>query len=470
MIAIYRVELSFAVQTSRARKPIVDEQFTARAMIGTRMVVASPRSSKAVTPKTTDAQTSAPFSWPADTSSKAKLRQAQITALREQIQSWMFDHALPFWAANGVDTVNGGFVEQLTLDGRDAAATFKRTRVTARQVYVFSHARLLGWDDAGGAARSGIDFLINRTWQGTSGGFARTASRNGDVLDPTLDLYDHAFVLFAFAWRHRAEGDSLSRDWMHRTLDFIETRFRHPGGEGFWHEFPPAGYRLQNPHMHLTEGCLAAFESTGEARFAEASGRLVALFQNHLFDRATGTLREYYDDSWRPAPGEKGREVEPGHMLEWAWILNQARKLINVDTGDDIRALVAFAEQHGADPVSGATYNAVRDDGLPLDRGSRIWPNTERIKAAIALHESAGVDPWPVIAQSSQLLLSRYLGREPAGTWMDAFDAAGQQAAKVVPASSLYHLFMAFTEVLRISAPEQAAPVETPDTRNRRTI
>ena len=131
---------------------------------------------------------------------------------------------------------------------------------------------------------------------------------------------------------------------------------------------------------------------------------------------------------------------------------------------------MAFAEQHGADPVSGATYNAVRDDGLPLDRGSRIWPNTERIKAAIALHESAGVDPWPVIAQSSQLLLSRYLGREPAGTWMDAFDAAGQQAAKVVPASSLYHLFMAFTEVLRISAPEQAAPVETPDTRNRRTI
>jgi mannose/cellobiose epimerase-like protein (N-acyl-D-glucosamine 2-epimerase family) len=439
-------------------------------MIGTRMVVASPRTSKAVTPKTTDTQTSALFSWPADTSSTAKPRQTQITELREQIRSWMFDHALPFWAANGVDTVNGGFVEQLTLDGRDAGASFKRTRVTARQTYVFSQARLLGWSDAGGTALNGMDFLINRTWQGTSGGFARTVSRTGDVLDPTPDLYDHAFVLFAFAWRHRAEGDSLSRDWMHRTLDLIETRFRHPGGAGFWHELPPAGHRLQNPHMHLTEACLAAYESTGEARFAEAARRLVALFQNHLFDRATGTLREYYNDAWRPVPGETGRHVEPGHMLEWAWILNQARKLINVDTGDDIRALVAFAEQHGVDRASGATYNTIRDDGLPLDRGSRIWPNTERIKAAVALHESAGVDPWPMIEQSSRLLLSRYLGREPTGTWMDAFDASGRQTAKVVPASSLYHLVMAFTEVLRISAPEMAAPVETPDTRNRRVI
>ncbi|OYW97066.1 MAG: hypothetical protein B7Z12_22235 [Caulobacter vibrioides] len=334
----------------------------------------------------------------------------------------MFERALPFWAWNGIDSADGGYVEQLTLDGRDAGVAFKRTRVTARQVYTFSHARVLGWDGGGDKAATGIDFLINRAWQGPDKGFARTVSRKGEVIDPTPDLYDHAFALFAFAWRHRAHRDMQSRDWMHRTLDFIETHMDHH-----------------------------ALEASGEARFAEASGRLVQLFQKRLLDRSTGMLPEYFTDDWRRVPGEEGRLVEPGHMMEWAWILNQARKLIGADTADDIRALAGLAERIGVDPVSGITYNAVRNDGTPLDKGSRTWPNTERIKAAVALFELDGVDPAGVINEAGGLLLSRYLTRDPLGTWMDAFDANGNDAARVVPASTLYHIFLAFAEVLRIA-------------------
>jgi mannose/cellobiose epimerase-like protein (N-acyl-D-glucosamine 2-epimerase family) len=363
----------------------------------------------------------------------------------------MFDKALPFWAANGIDTVHGGVVEQLTLDGRDAGAAFKRTRVAARQVYAFSHARLLGWDGSVDIARSGVDFLINQTWQGSDGGFARLMTREGRVLDPTPDLYDHAFVLCAFAWRYRTERDRLSYDWMHRTLDFIETHLRHPSGQGFWHCQPPTGWRLQNPHMHLTEACLAAFESTGERRFADASRRLIELFDQRLFDKAAGVLPEFFDDDWRPVAGEEGRRVEPGHMFEWAWILNQGRVLLGVESCDLIRHLVQFGEQHGVDRATGVTYNLIHNDGEPVDRGSRIWPNTERIKAAIALFESDDVEPWGVIEQSARLLFARYLSHTPSGTWMDAIDETGRDAASVVPASTLYHILLAFSEVLRIS-------------------
>ena len=137
--------------------------------------------------------------------------------------------------------------------------------------------------------------------------------------------------------------------------------------------------------------------------------------------------------------------------MEWAWILNSARKLLAIDTAAEIRGLIRFAETHGVDPVSSATYNSVRDDGAPLDRGSRTWPNNERIKAAIALWELDGVDPWPVIGSSCQLLMQRYLTHDPAGMWIDAFDADGRADAHTVPASTLYHIFLAFAEVLRIS-------------------
>ena len=112
---------------------------------------------------------------------------------------------------------------------------------------------------------------------------------------------------------------------------------------------------------------------------------------------------------------------------------------------------VRFAEAHGVDAATGMTYNSVRDDGVALDAGSRSWPNCERIKAAIALWELDGVEPGPVIDAAAGVLLRRYLAREPAGIWMDAFDAEGHEAARTVPASTLYHVFLAFAEVLRVT-------------------
>ena len=375
----------------------------------------------------------------------------RATATTAAIRSWMFDVALPFWADHGVDQKNGGYVEQLTLDGADAGIPFKRTRVACRQIYVFSHAATLGWSRGNDLAAHGVDFLTQHAWIGPQKGFARTLTHSGEPLDATPDLYDLAFVLFAFAWRHKAMRDALSLQWLHRTLDFIEAHMRHPGGLGYWHELPPNGWRLQNPHMHMTEACLAAYEATGEQRFADKAKRLIDLFGSKFFDMRSGTLAEYFTDDWSRAPGEEGRVVEPGHQLEWAWILNVARKQLKLDSADMIRALVKFAETHGVDKATNVTFNSVHDDGAPIDRGSRSWPNTERLKAAVAMWELDGVDPSPVFEGSGKLLLDRYLGRQPAGTWMDAFDADGKPLNKTVPASTLYHVFLAFAEVLRIS-------------------
>lgn len=363
----------------------------------------------------------------------------------------MFEAALPWWAAHGLDRQDGGYVEHMTLDGRDGRAAFKRTRVTARQIYAFSHAYVLGFADGAELARHGFDFLVTRTWNGPENGFARRLSRTGGALDPTPDLYDHAFCLHAFAWFHRATGDPAARDWMHRTLDFVESHLRHPSGDGFHEELPPPGMRQQNPHMHLAEATLACCAATGEARFATLARELATMFARWFFDPATATLAEVFTDDWQRAPGDEGRQVEPGHHFEWAWILDCCRRDLGIDLSPQVRAAVRFAEQHGIDPVSHATYNVVRDDGVPLDRGSRTWPNTERLKAAVALLELDGTDPTPVFDETCTLLLERYLGNAPAGTWIDAFDGAGRPIADTIPASTLYHLFLAFAEVLRVA-------------------
>jgi N-acylglucosamine 2-epimerase/mannose-6-phosphate isomerase len=366
------------------------------------------------------------------------------------VRHWMFEQALPFWAERGIDRTFGGYVEQLKLDGSDAAVDFKRVRVMARQVYVFSHAALMGHSQYGDLARLGYDYLIDKAWQGPDLGWARLLDRQGRVKDPTPDLYDHAFVLFALGWYFRLTGDREVLTWALRTVDFLTIHMRHPDERGYVAQLPAAGYRKQNPHMHLLEAALANLEASGDERFLALAKEMASLFRDHFYDGATQTLAENFNDDWQRAPGKDGRAIEPGHHFEWAWLLAGYQRLVGGDMKQLARDLVTFAETHGVDPQSGATFTLVRDDGLALDRSSRTWPNTERIQAWVAMFELEGRDPRPAFAQSSQLLLKRYLSHAPPGTWIDHFGADGAPQAHAIPASTLYHIFIAFAEMLRV--------------------
>lgn len=373
------------------------------------------------------------------------------------VHHWLFEEALPFWAEHGVDHIRGGYTEHLRLDGGDAVVAFKRIRVICRQIYVFSHAAMLGWPDGLALARHGYEFLTAKAW--LNPGWARTVDPAGRVLDPTPDLYDHAFALFALGWFYRASGDPGALDWSLRTLDFLDRHMRHPGGVGFLTVKPESGPRQQNPHMHLLEAALINLNVSGETRFRALADEIVDLFDNCFYDTATQTLAENFNSDWSRAAGLAGRTTEPGHQFEWAWILAGYQRATGRDMSASVRGLVTFAETHGVDRTTGITFNSVRDDGAPLDRGSRVWPNSERIQAAVAMFELDGRDPRPIFEQSGRLLLDRFLAHVPSGTWIDAIDADGRPQSDKVPASTLYHLVIAFAEMLRVEKPVEACVV-----------
>jgi mannose/cellobiose epimerase-like protein (N-acyl-D-glucosamine 2-epimerase family) len=364
-----------------------------------------------------------------------------------EVRAWMFDSALPLWGNAGVDHARGGFFEELDFAGRPTAVPFKRTRVIARQIYTFSHASLLGWAPGAALSTRGYEYLVDKAWLGPDQGWARRLTEHGAVLDPAPDLYDLAFVLFALAWRFRISGDREALAHAHATLAFIDRSMRAADGQGFLHTLPPTGPRLQNPHMHLLEAHLAAFEASADQRFLDHARELVRLFGTRFFDGRT--LGEYFSDDWQRLPDERGRIIEPGHHFEWAWILASYQRFAGVDLGREIEALVRFAEEYGVDPARQVTFNQVQDDGTPLDRGSRTWPNTERIKGHLAMFERFGRPP-DAAAGSARLLLDRYLDVVPRGSWIDHFDASGRPVSTAAPTSTLYHVFLAFAELLRL--------------------
>lgn len=377
-------------------------------------------------------------------------RGRRLAARIADARAWMCGTALPFWATAGRDG-EYGFAERLTLEGARAEVGYKRLRVQARQVYVFSHATLLGLippSEGEQAARAGWDFMNRHGWL-PGGGWGRRMGRYGGLVDPTLDLYDQAFGLFAAAWWYRVSDDPDVLDRVRLTLDAIDRRLASPTGSGWLSSDGPDAELLQNPHMHLLEALLEWHDATGDAAFLERVGQLTTIFSSRLFDPATGTLAEYYADDWTRAPGPRGRVIEPGHHYEWVWLLHRAERVALVDRAV-INALQTFAEAHGHEPSHGLIYDSLRDDGVPLGVGFRTWPHTEAIKAHLARFEAGEGLDQAALEQLLDNLFDRFLRGPAPGAWFDHLDAAYQPDVDKVPASTLYHLFLAFAELLRV--------------------
>jgi mannose/cellobiose epimerase-like protein (N-acyl-D-glucosamine 2-epimerase family) len=377
-----------------------------------------------------------------------------LAARITDVRSWLYGQALPLWADVGVDG-DCGFVEQLALDGSAANAGYKRLFVQARQVYVFSHAHLTGYQDGLEVARNGWDFMCRYGWR-ADGGWVRRLSRHGDVLDPTFDLYDQATALFAIAWWIKASADVAAVQFADRTLEAVDERLALGWGAGWLSERGPGAALLQNPHMHLLEGLLALYDVTGAARFKARAATVLGLFESAFFDAGTGTLAEYYQQSWRRAAGERGRIVEPGHHYEWVWLLHQAASII-AGSDSNADALFEFAERFGRGHEGSLIVDEVLDDGMVRTPSYRLWPTAEALKAHLARFESRGTLDAGRVTETLDSLFRYFLSAPRAGVWIDRFSARLEPTVDTVPASSFYHLFLALSELLRLEPKLRAA-------------
>ena len=369
----------------------------------------------------------------------------------ERVRAWMQDVALPFWLSRGLDSEQGGFVEALALTGERIPGLAKRVRVQARQIYVMSHAAQLGWssDKSLAAAREGYRFLMAHAVH-PDGGFVHLLEADGRVRDPQRDTYDHAFILLALSWFYRASKEPDALAAIGRTLRFIDTQLAQPDGS-FLESLPPATPRRQNPHMHLFEAMLSLYEATGEKDFLSRAGRIFALFTTRFFDAKRGVLVEYFDERWRPMPSPEGDVIEPGHHCEWVWLLDKYERLTGTDTSAPRRALFDFALRHGRDPQTRLLVDEIGPDGRKIKATMRSWPQTEALKASLVFLQRG--ESW-ALAEAALFatgLLDRYCGVTPAGLWQDQFSPEGAPLTKNVPASTYYHLFLAFAELLRVA-------------------
>ena len=369
---------------------------------------------------------------------------ARIDQQRSRLCSWLCDSAYPLWSTAGVDPA-GGFHERLAQNGKPLVEP-RRSRVNPRQAYCFAMAPSLGWrGDAAGLIRHALDYFVAR-YQRPDGLFRTLIAADGSPLDDRALLYDQAFALLAF--NVAAAGGELRAERERQSFELHARVMKHMKrtGQGFESGVPASLPLQSNPHMHLFEAALAGCEVCSDSSvWKPLSDEIAELALSKFVDAGTGALREFFDEQWKPAPGIPGRIVEPGHQFEWAWLLLRWGGAKHARARAVALKLIEIGETHGV--RHGLATNSLLDDFSPHDAGARLWPQTERLKAAAIAARLTGEAKYFSMTVAAADRLMRYLDCPVPGLWYDRIDPQGNIVDEPAPASSFYHLVAAIAEI-----------------------
>ncbi|WP_254204024.1 AGE family epimerase/isomerase [Aeromonas jandaei] len=378
----------------------------------------------------------------------------EIREAAQRCRRWLVEEALPHWRASGFDWERGLFAEGLDGAGEPLWQP-TRCRVQSRQIYVFSHAALLGWYEGGELAERCARFGM-RHFDDGAGNQLFSLNADGSPADSAVCCYEYAFALLAECWLYRLSGEPCWQQQAESRYQAIVQLFADPVYGGFHSSWPAGSLRSQNPHMHLFEALLVAAESFDDPCWQVRAHQIYKLFLQHFLEPIL--LREFFDERLLPTHPDS-HLIDPGHHYEWCWLLARYRALAQgwacgpsereIDEG--IAILNSFATAHGHGPT-GLVMDELTDDGQPHRATSRLWCQTEHLKALLAAYERRGDSEIArQIGEVVRQIFHYYLTPALPGQWVDQVDVTGQPLTIHAPASTFYHLFVAFSELARVA-------------------
>ena len=116
----------------------------------------------------------------------------------------------------------------------------------------------------------------------------------------------------------------------------------------------------------------------------------------------------------------------------------------------DEAARLFAAGERGVDPARGVVMDSLEAGFTPRDRTARLWPQTERLKAAHLLARRASPEmreTYLAAARQASQALTAYLDVPLPGLWRDQQGPDGRFVDGPAPASSLYHIVAAIAEI-----------------------
>lgn len=345
------------------------------------------------------------------------------------INSWLEKEAFPLWSGVGLDHRTRTVWEALDHSGQPCRDMNRRLRVQVRQAYCFARS---GRDDLIALGSELFRFSMDHGFDPVTGNLAALLDSGTRIIAAPHDLYDMAFMFLAAAALIEI-GCDVRADL--KTLDTALARLKADRG---WYENAAKTLpRRQNPHMHLFEASTALYRTTGQKQYLNMAQECLGLFKD-VFFQVDGHIFELFDADWSGVPGCQ-QMVEPGHMAEWIYLLDQYEQATGQNCGVDLELLTE------AMLMCRDSIGALPDIFGPASKTRRSWPQTELLKSVLVMQARGAKLPKDAMPDVVlDMLLREYLTTDVSGGWYDKRNLSGVLQSDNMPASTFYHILGAF--------------------------
>jgi mannose-6-phosphate isomerase len=372
----------------------------------------------------------------------------------QQFVTYTFADMARLCATRGWDAARNRSVERLQADLTPTPLGYRRGLVAGRQLFFFSHAYRLMRDPVyEDRARCLFADLVNHFWDKTNGGWYFSLDDDNTPHDATKDLYHHAFIMLGLAHYLAIFADKDALDWLCKTNELVFRHFSLPGGwfaPSTTRDWASLGRNLeQNPHMHLLEAYLSSYNATRDDSFLKCSTQIMSIYTELLRTPDGSKVLEHLDENGQPS-GEEGNLMQPGHLYEWYWLVNEYADIAGLPAyRATCTPIMAWADRWGVDPGAGGIYDMVDTGGNVVSNRKRIWPVTECIKALATLARTGrGEQTYKTLAHWIKFIGEKYCTTD--GTWHEYLNQSLKPDCDYMPMSTPYHVGMAALEVERL--------------------
>jgi mannobiose 2-epimerase len=336
--------------------------------------------------------------------------QKERMRIADTMENSLKKELLNVWYPRAVDSLDGGFLSTFTYDFKPTGNQDKMIVTQARHVWVNAKASVrypsVAYYKTG--ARHGFEFLKNKMWDKTDGGFYALVDRKGDPVQGTdKQAYGNAFAIFALSAYYKSSGDTNALNLAKKGFLWLEKHSHDPVYKGYFQHMKrdgtpikrtadipstaETGYKDQNSSIHLLEALTELYGVWKNDLVRERLNEMLLLIRDKMVS-PRGDLVLFFQPDWQPVSySDSGREIimahrnldhaSFGHDVETAYLLLEASRALGIRDESETRRvgkkMVDHALRNGWDSAIGGFYDEgyyfKGDPGITIIKDSKNW-------------------------------------------------------------------------------------------------
>ncbi|MDD2284917.1 MAG: AGE family epimerase/isomerase [Paludibacter sp.] len=303
-------------------------------------------------------------------------------------RSDLVQDVLPFWLANGLDKVHGGFYTCLDRDGSRIDST-KSVWFQGRAGYIYAAAynKIEPRKEWLEASRSAIEFMEKYCFD-TDGRMFFEITADGKPLRKRRYLFSESFAAIAMAEYAKASGD---KTYARKALNLFKLILHYKNTPGslpskYTKNLQTRGHSLPMILINTAARIRDVIsDPVLEAQIDESIHEIRNYFMHPEFEallETVGMNGEFIDTGM-------GRMINPGHAIETAWFLLDEARYRNWDKAlvKTATTILDWSWKWGWDETYGGIINFRDCKNLPCQDYAQDmkfwWPHAETIVATL---------------------------------------------------------------------------------------